>query len=200
MLYLLCDILNGLRSDDRHPSEFAQSQIGRAAAVEKIERVLGLACASLDRIRVQQVADIRFRGEPQQQPNVSSRDGIADGQVCEFIVNIAIKDHDVGIPFERFRYHPAERNGIDEIKAESQRRHVPGLDVFVLPVYGFVWSPNPFISLEQSVAAHFADAREPGNIIPKSDQQDAKASFLQARLKRFDLRTLAGPVDARETY
>lgn len=200
MLYLLCDILNGLRSDDCHPGEFAQSQIRSAAAVEKIERVLRLACASLNRIRVQQVADIRFRGEPKQQPNIKPRDRIADGQVREFIVNVAIEDHDVGIRFERFRYHSAERDGIDEIKAESQRRHVPGLDVFVLPVYRPVWSSNPFVSVEESVAADFADAREPGNIVPERDQQNAKASFVQARLKRFDLGTLAGTVDARETY
>jgi hypothetical protein len=50
------------------------------------------------------------------------------------------------------------------------------------------------------VAAHFADAREPGSIVPERDQQNAKASFLQARLKRFDLGTFAGTVDAGKTY
>jgi hypothetical protein len=69
-----------------------------------------------------------------------------------------------------------------------------------LPVYGPVWSSNPFVSPEQRVAAQFADACEPGNIVPERDQQHAKASFVETGLQSFDLGTLAGTVDAGETY
>ncbi len=51
--YLLRDILDRLRSDDRHPIPLVrQGKIRRAAAVEKIERVFGFSGASLNGIRV----------------------------------------------------------------------------------------------------------------------------------------------------
>jgi len=67
LLYPLRDVLHWLWSHDRHPAcEFAESQIRRSAAVEKIERVLRFSSASLNRICIQQKTDVWWRNEHQQ--------------------------------------------------------------------------------------------------------------------------------------
>ena len=57
--HLPLDVVNCLGSDNYHPADqFTQGQIRYTAAVKKIERVLGFARASLNRIGVEQIAHI----------------------------------------------------------------------------------------------------------------------------------------------
>ena len=74
---LAFDIRNWLGNDDRHPpNEFAQREIRRAAALEKIDRVLGFSRASLNWIGIQHEAYIWLRNEREQQSDIRSLDSM----------------------------------------------------------------------------------------------------------------------------
>ena len=61
-------------------------------------------------------------------------------------------------------------------------------------------SADAFVSLEQGVASHLSDPREPRNVVPECNQQDPYANLIQAGTESFNLSALAGTVNAREAY
>jgi hypothetical protein len=57
-----------IRCYHSHPGDLAGRQICGAIFVQKIERLLGFSGACLNRIRIQQITDVRLRNQHQNQP------------------------------------------------------------------------------------------------------------------------------------
>jgi hypothetical protein len=59
--------------------------------------------------------------------------------------------------------------------------------------------PYALIAFEESVSGRLPNPSQPRNVVPESDQLHAQASLFEPSAKTFDLRALAGSIDAGET-
>src|ERR1035437_501559 len=71
------------------------SEIRGTADMQKVQWVLGLSCASSNRIGVQKIADIRTRNQFHDHPNVGTRSWIPQIQVGHFVVNISVTNDEI---------------------------------------------------------------------------------------------------------
>ena len=88
----------GKRGKNRHPSDKpAQRDVRVTVFADKFQGVLGLAQVRSFRIGVHDIGHIWLWNQAQKQIYVETYWRTSDGQIGEFIVDVSVKDNEVGI-------------------------------------------------------------------------------------------------------
>ncbi len=91
--------------------------------MEKFDRIFGLSSTRLDRIGIKQIAEVRLRGELRDQLDIEPCGRIAQREVGEFVVDIAVEDYQISIGLSRSLRDPAERHSIYKVQTKPYRSH-----------------------------------------------------------------------------
>jgi hypothetical protein len=90
------DLLDRHGRYDRHSTDqTAQSQVGPTVGMEKLERVFGLSSASLNRISIQHLADIRLGNQIHVQANIRPNGWITLFEVRKFVEDVSIENNKI---------------------------------------------------------------------------------------------------------
>src|SRR5450631_4750242 len=76
-----------------------EKNVGLAVAAKKGQRIFRFPRKGGDRIRIDDIREVRLGGHLQREPDESPRQTVVEREIGEFVVNVAIEDYDVGIAF-----------------------------------------------------------------------------------------------------
>jgi hypothetical protein len=120
-------------------------------------------------------------------------------KIREFVVDITIKDNDIGVTFLRLADLEAKAEGIGEIETEAREGKGPGRDVFVATVQWILGTPDAGVAFEGLQTHELAVTGEADNVVPESEQASAESRALEPGFESGDLRTLTSPIYSRKT-
>src|SRR5258708_40209350 len=90
------NLINWHRVDNGDSTnQFAQIQVGLPVETQKLDWILWFARAGRDRIRIKEIANVKLGDKRHHKPDVGTKEGIANGEIREFVVDIAVEDDKV---------------------------------------------------------------------------------------------------------
>src|SRR5580658_8420580 len=154
----------------------------------------------MDRIGIQQEADLRLGSQLHNEPHIDSNEGISQVEVRQLVIDITIEDNKIGTGAKYLLHRKPCRKGVEKVEAQSNTCHERGLDVFVSTVDGRGRSSNTLVPLKHPVPRAFTDSGQPGNVLPERYHPDLQSFALKVCTECPDLSALSGAVNSRKTH
>ncbi len=186
------------RNDDDAADKAAEREIGIAIEVQELDRIFRLTCASLRWVGIEDKAYVRMHDQGYESAQAEAHRGIAQIEIGQLIVDVAIEDYDVGAGATGAGGDAAQGEGVEEVHAEAQQSHQRRADILVAAVDGRLGGSDAFIAAENPVASILAKALESGDIVPKDDGADEQAGIAEGCAKMVNLCAFAGAIDPRK--
>src|SRR5579872_44719 len=168
------------------------------SVTDKFQWIFGFSDRRGLRFRIQKKCHVRLGNKDHEQPDEPTHHPTLHRKICQFIVDIAIKNDEAATAFQEPGDGDAKAECVESVKAETGGSDIPCTHILVTPRYGAIRTSNSLVAFERLGAQALPETRERDDVVPKREYSNLQTMVAQVTAESIDLRALASPINSRE--